>query len=319
MIDLISELIKKNLLPPHIRKQPIEIKYFLHTAPAFFEEGKNVFFAFLDNDSTPYFTITLVQNKAGQEELLISEKLAPILNGHIVRPLFSFPVDNSLLIFYKYIPSFSFLFYPEKKKKELLLRSFELILEITDFFLGANGALWPKEALIATIKKEIILFNPDTNLLKKLEADIRNLELFLLSQDLRKIPQHGDYSIVNLRFKEKEIYIFDLAHFFKTAIPFYDIVSFLLSLFTDKTWVAHANLRKWILCNVYPDFIEKYASLIKVNKETFSKLFPFLLIMRFNYYNLPSRNNIMGEIIYKIIKTYYGEARKDCIGLFRRI
>lgn len=306
MLSTISEIIKERLMSKDSAKT-VRIEYLMYS---FIPEMK-VLFVFLDNSFEPNFFIIWAKKDLGQKILSVNQELYLNLEEHIINPVLSCALGDQFLIIYKYISSLNFYQVKPRFRAKLIENCLELLLKISKICLSKSNDFWENEELRSDIRKDLDIFNAynkDDLLLNRLKKDLEQMLEYLSFKHLRliKLTQHGDYIFGNMRFKEGRIYLFDFESFGKINIPFYDFVTFFVTLSIMDSGVI-LNFKKSLYHGLYLDFIKKYSDLINVDQKIFSMLLPYLLIKFHNNLLELGLNYKTRGIINKIIKNYYAQ------------
>jgi len=311
MLNTISEILKKQLLSHSATKNIATIEYLLYS----YIENLTTLFVFLNNKSAPDFVALYAQKDLGQKILSVNQTLHEVLKENIVSPTLVSTIDDQVLIIYKYLPSTTFYQRKIKDRKKLISKGLQLLLEITEIYLSKNNNYWTNEEVGLEIKKDLDIFNAhvkNDSLLDKLNKDLEHMLEYLSLKCLKfvRIPQHGDYILGNMRFVKDKVYLFDFELVGDTNIPFYDFVTFLVSLPTEDSEII-INIKKRLRDDLYSDFTRKYADLIKLDQNVLVMLSPFLLVKFYNNFLKPGYSTKTRALVYKIIENYYSSAESD--------
>ena len=118
------------------------------------------------------------------------------------------------------------------------------------------------------------------------------------------IPQHGDFSLVNLRynFESKRISIIDWADFGKTCLPLFDAFLLLVSSYIHRV-TCSAFLTPGTIEKTFVRSLHCYLDEFGIRKECVPDLFVIFLITFFNQNYLSGRKETAAQI-YDLFLCY---------------
>ncbi len=111
------------------------------------------------------------------------------------------------------------------------------------------------------------------------------------------IPQHGDFSLVNLVYSREndQMSIIDWADFGKTCLPLYDVFLLMVSNYLGRV-SCEELLQQGIIEKVFVECLHEYLEEFEIRAEDIGSLFVVFIITFFNQNYLAGREETAGKI-----------------------